>query len=532
MLRKSLFLLFVIALIALLSIAGCGPAEVVEPDNGDETGEENGEEVGPVYGGTLNVIIDAEPPTIDMHVSTTTLVYQVGWHIFEQLYTLDDEFAVIPMLAESMPEISEDKLVYTIKLREGVTFHNGAEMTSADVLASLERWGEISSNGQALFEKVASIDVNGPYELTITLSEPIGTLLVYLAIPNGGAAIYPEDIVSGAGSESIADFVGTGPYTFVEWAPNQYIHLQKYEDYKPVSFPATGYGGEKIAYTDELIISFISDASVRIAGVESGDYHFSDFVPVDEYDRLKDSPGMVAEASQPRGWFSVVFNKQEGILADKLIRQAFLAALDMEPIMDAGYGHRDFWRLDPSIMFKEQIWWSDAGSEYYNQANPERAKELLAEAGYNGEPIRWMTGPLEYNFSLAAANQLEAVGFNIELERMEWATLTDRRSNPEIWDAFSTGFTFRADPTMMAVVRPTYAGWWENEELQSLLDQIALEEDFEVRYDLWEQVQLLFYEEVPTVKIGDYSNLRILRDNVNGFTNLNEIFFWNVWLAE
>jgi peptide/nickel transport system substrate-binding protein len=143
-----------------------------------------------------------------------------------------------------------------------------------------------------------------------------------------------------------------------------------------------------------------------------------------------------------------------------------------------------------------------------------------------------MTGPLEYNFSLAAANQLEAAGFNIELERMEWATLTDRRSNPEIWDAFSTGFTFRADPTMMAVVRPTYAGWWENEELQSLLDQIALEEDFEVRYDLWEQVQLLFYEEVPTVKIGDYSNLRILRDNVNGFTNLNEIFFWNVWLAE
>jgi len=529
MLKKTFLCLLALFLVVTIGLSGCGPTDVVEPD----TDEENGEvETGPVFGGTLNIIIDAEPPTIDMHVSTTTLVYQVGWHIFEQLYTLDDTFDIIPMLAEGMPEISEDKLTYTIKLREGVTFHNGAEMTSADVIASLNRWGEISSNGQALYEKIGSVEAIGPYEISITLTEPIGTLLVYLAIPNGGAAIYPENIVSGAGSESVEEFIGTGPYSFVELVPNQYIRLERYEDYKAVDFPASGYGGEKIAYADELIINFISDASVRIAGVESGDYHFSDFVPVDEYDRLNETPGIKAIASQPRGWFSVVFNKQEGIMSNVLIRQAFLAALDMEPIMDAGYGHRDFWRLDPSIMFKEQIWWSDAGSEYYNQNDPERAQELLAEAGYDGEPVRWMTGPLEYNFSLAAANQLEAAGFNIELERMEWATLTDRRSNPEMWDAFSTGFTFRADPTMMAVVKPTYAGWWENDELQSLLDQISLEEDFQVRYELWEQVQLLFYNEVPAVKIGDYSNLRILRDNVEGFKNLNEIFFWNVWISQ
>ncbi len=282
--------------------------------------------------------------------------------------------------------------------------------------------------------------------------------------------------------------------------------------------------------TQILVFNFIADASVRIAGVEGGDYHFADFVPVDEYDRLKEMPNMDAVPSQPRGWFSVVFNKQEGVMAEQKIRQAFLAALNMEPIMDAGYGHRDFWRLDPSIMFKEQIWWSDAGAEYYNQNDPDRARQLLEEAGYNGEPIRWMTGPLEYNFSLAAQNQLEAVGFNIELERMEWATLTDRRGNPELWDAFSTGFTFRADPTMMVVMRPTYAGWWENEEVQELLAEMSVEEEFEIRYELWERAQEIFYEDVPTVKIGDYSNLRILRDNVKGFQHMNEIFFWNVWL--
>ncbi len=519
MIKKSWLKIFVIVIVSALLFVGCGPDSNNDEGNNDPDAE---------YGGTLEVVIDAEPPTIDMHVSTTTLVYNVGWHIFEQLYTLDEEFDVIPMLAADMPEISEDKLTYSIKLREGVTFHNGDEMTSADVLASLERWGEVSGNGKSLFEKVDSIEADGDYGIVINLTEPIGTVLVYLAIPNGGAAIYPEAIVSGAGAESVDEFVGTGPFEFVEWVPNQYIRVKKFEDYKAVDFDATGYGGAKVAMVDEILFHTISDASVRIAGVEGGDYHFADFVPVDMYEQLRETPGIDAIASQPRGWFSAVFNKQEGIMSDKLIRQAFLAALDMEPIMDAGYGHRDFWRLSPSIMFEEQVWYSDAGAEFYNQGNIERAKELLAEANYDGEPIRWISGPLEYNFSLAAANQLENAGFNIELESMEWATLLDRRGNPELWDAFSTGFTFRADPTMMAVVRPSYAGWWENDDLEALLNEIAIEEDFEVRFELWEEVQELFYEEVPTVKIGDYSNLRIIRDNVEGFANMNEIFFWNV----
>ncbi len=508
----------------VISLFGCTPTGP-EKESESKTAE-------PAYGGALKVIIDAEPPAIDMHVSTTTLVYHVGWHIFEQLYTLNEEFDVIPMLAAEMPEISADKLTYSIKLREGIQFHNGKELTSADVVASLERWGEISSNGKALFKNIDYIEADGSYGLTIKLTQPVGTLLVYLAIPNGGAAIYPEEIVADAGAESVDEFIGTGPFEFVEWVPNQYIKLKKNENYKPVEFAATGYGGAKEAFVDELYFHFIVDASVRVAGVESGDFHFADFVPVDEYDRLKDLPGLVAVASQPRGWFSVVLNKKQGPMANKLIRQAFLAALDMEPIMDAGYGHRDFWRLDPSIMFKEQIWWSNAGDELYNQKDIERAKNLLAEAGYKGEPIRWMTGPLEYNFSLTAKNQLEQAGFNIDLQRMEWATVTERRSNSELWEAFSTGFTFRADPTMMAFLRPSYAGWWENEEVQALLEEMEQNDNFDDRYAAMEKIQEIFYDDVPVVKIGDYSNLRLLGPDVHGFMNMNEIFFWNVWLEE
>ena len=327
----------------------------------------------------------------------------------------------------------------------------------------------------------------------------------------------------------LQEFIGTGPFKFVEWKPNQYIKLARFEEYQPVDFPATGFGGEKIAYVDELHFIPISDEMVRVTSVEGGEYDFADFVPVDEYERLKNLPDIEAVPSAPRAWFAFNFNKKAGIMSNVKMRQAFLAALDMEPILAAGYGDAAFWRVDPSIMLKEQFWWSDVGKEKYDQGDIEKAKQLLEEAGYNGEKIVWMSGPLEYNLSLAAKNQLEKAGFNIDLQSMEWATVAERRNNPELWDIYSTGVTFRPDPTMMVVLSPTYAGWWESPKLLELMDKLAKETDTEKRYEIMKQVQELFYEEVPTVKVGDYANLRIYSKNVKGFKNMNEIFFWNVW---
>ncbi|KKM10773.1 hypothetical protein SY88_11850 [Clostridiales bacterium PH28_bin88] len=520
--KTTLTKLAVLMLLAVFLVTACG-----SPKDGGTAAPG----VDSKMGGSLKVVIDAAPPTLDSHLSTTNLVFQVGWHIFEGLFTLNDKWEVIPMLAKDH-QVSGDGLVYSIALREGVKFHNGKELTSEDVVASLKRWGETSSNGKSIFKSISSVEPDGKYGVKITLSQPTNLLLVFLAMPNGGAVIYPKEIVEAAGAEPVKEFIGTGPYKFVEWVPNQHIKLQRYDDYQPVDFEATGYGGKKVAYLDEILFVPISDAAVRVAGVEGKEYHFADFVPVDEYDRLKSAKGIKAVASQPRGWFAVVFNKKQGIMSDKLIRQAFLAALDMDPIMTAGYGHKDFWRLDPSIMFKEQAWWTDAGADKYNQKNIEKAKQLLTEAGYKGEPVRWMTGPLEYNFSLAAKSQLEKAGFNIDLQSMEWATLTDKRGKPEQWDAFSTGMTARPDPTQMVIVSSSYAGWWENDQLEALMDQLRKESDFQKRYELWKQVQTLFYEEVPAVKIGDYSNLRIYSDEVEGFANKMDLFFWNVWLKK
>jgi peptide/nickel transport system substrate-binding protein len=485
----------------------------------------------PKQGGVMKVIIDAAPPTLDSHLSTTTLVYQVGWHIFEGLFTLGEKSEVIPMLAKDY-KVSKDGLTYTIHLREGISFHNGKEMTADDVAASLKRWGQYSGSGKSIFKNVTAVTAEGKFTVKVTLSEPANLLPVHLAMPQGGAVIYPKEIVEKAGAEPIKEYIGTGPFKFVEWASNQYIRLQRYDGYKVVGGNPNGYGGKKVAYLNELYFYTIADAAVRVAGVESGEYHFSDFVPVDEYSRIKSVKGVRAISSAPRGWFAIVFNKKEGLMTNKKIRQAALAALEMDSIMTAGYGQKDFWRLDPSIMFKEQIWWTDAGSKSYNQNNIAKAKKLLGEAGYKGSSLRWLTGPLEYNFSLVAKGQLEKAGFKVDLQSVEWATLNERRGKAELWDAFSTGMTARPDPTQMVILSPSYAGWWENKELNDLMTRINTETDFKKRFDIWKKVQTLFYEEVPTIKIGDYSNLRIYSDKVQGFANKMDIFFWNVWLKE
>jgi oligopeptide/dipeptide ABC transporter ATP-binding protein len=143
--------------------------------------------------------------------------------------------------------------------------------------------------------------------------------------------------------------------------------MVRFEDYQPVDFPADGFGGKKVTYVDELQFIPISDEAVRLTSVEGGEYDFADFVPVDEYIRLKDHPTIQALPSVPRAWFAFQFNKRAGVMSDVKIREAFLTALDMGPILASGYGDEAFWRLDPSIMLKEQIWWSDVGKEKYNK---------------------------------------------------------------------------------------------------------------------------------------------------------------------
>src|SRR5262245_27111930 len=135
-------------------------------------------------GGVLKVGNLGEPPSMDPHWGTQTITEVLTNHIFEGLYSLDDGYRPIPMLAEALPTVSRDGLTYTIKLRQGIKFHNGKEMTSADVVASLTRWGKRSTYGKTLYTQVADVRAVDPLTIEIKLKEKSAIVVISLAIPS------------------------------------------------------------------------------------------------------------------------------------------------------------------------------------------------------------------------------------------------------------------------------------------------------------------------------------------------------------
>jgi peptide/nickel transport system substrate-binding protein len=274
---------------------------------------------------------------------------------------------------------------------------------------------------------------------------------------------------------------------------------------------------------------------VRLAGVETGEYHHAMFVKQDSYDRIKVLPVIESRIVKPRGWAVAVLNHKAGLMTQKKIRQAFQAALDMEPIMAAGFGSREFYRLDPGLFFPEQPWHSTVAGQLYNQRDKDKARRLLKEAGSAGQPLRWVT-TREYEFmyknALVAKQQLEEVGFAVDLQVVDWATLNQRTQKPELWDVFSTGFVFSADPANHVALRCTFQGWWCNEEKERLLAELQVESDVKKRKAIIDRIQTVFYEDVGSVKLGDYFTLDVARRDLRGeFRTAPRLYFWNSWLA-
>ncbi|TMQ21733.1 MAG: hypothetical protein E6K82_14850 [Candidatus Rokuibacteriota bacterium] len=341
-------------------------------------------------------------------------------------------------------------------------------------------------------------------------------------------------MVDAAGDGPVKTVIGTGPFRFVEHKPDHHIRLARFKDYAARAEPVDGFGGKRTAWVGEILFIPVPDVAVRLAGVETGEYHIALQIQQDQYDRMKTMPGVVPAIIKPEAWSTAVLNHKQGLMTDKRIRQAFQAALDMEPIMAAGFGNKAFYRLDPGLSFPEQPQWhSKMAGELYNQHNPAKARRLLQEAGYAGAPVRWITTK-EYQYmyknALVAAQQLEAVGFKIDLQVVDWATLVQRRNKPEVWDVFSTAITFNPEPAFSTATNCNWPGWWCHDDKEHWLEALGRESDPKKRRAMWEKVQQIFYEDVGRVKYGDFFGLVAVRKEVHDFRPTNETNLWNVWL--
>jgi peptide/nickel transport system substrate-binding protein len=487
----------------------------------------------PRAGGVLKVATIGEPPTLDIPFSTAVITYEIMWHVNEGLFTYDQAFNPVPLLAESHV-VSERGLRHTIALRKGVKFHNGKEMTAADVVPSITRWGRVASLGKPLWKNVESLAARDPYTIVFSLKQPSASLVFGLA--EAHAAIYPKEVVEAAGEGQLKEFTGTGPYRFVEHKPDRHIKLARFKDYAARAEPANGFGGKRVAYVDEILFIPVPETAVRLAGVETGEYHHAMFVKQDSYDRVKALPQLDPRIVKPRGWAVAVLNHKAGLMTQKKLRQAVQAALDMEPIMAAGFGHKAFYRLDPGLFFPEQPWHSTAGGALYNQRDRDKARRLVKEAGYARQPVRWLTTK-EYEFMYknaeVAKQQLEDVGLVVDMQVVDWATLNHRTAKPELWEISSTGLVFSADPANHISLRCSWNGWWCHEEKEQLLGELQRESDPKKRKALVDRIQAIFYEDVGRVKLGDYFTLDVARRDLRGpFRTATRLYFWNSWLAK
>jgi peptide/nickel transport system substrate-binding protein len=185
---------------------------------------------------------------------------------------------------------------------------------------------------------------------------------------------------------------------------------------------------------------------------------------------------------------------------------------------------------------RETPWHTLAGEEYFNIYDVEQATHLLREAEYDGTPVRFMVTQAYrdlYNASIMIAQQLEDVGFTVEVQQYDWAALSQRRDDADVWDLYLTLATFRPDPIMRNLTCEA-AGWWCDDDKEELLKLVQTEGDFEARYAAWEDVQGLFYRQVPRIKLGDTYPVLARSVRVRNFPETTQLqpAFWNSWLDE
>lgn len=475
-------------------------------------------------GGILTIATIGEPPTLDQMISPTDIVGMISQHVFETLYTFDDQWQPRPLLARALPSVSDDGLIYTIPLRAGVSFHDGSAMTANDVVASLTRWLKINAKGKQVAEVVESIKASGDDMVVITLKSRYSPLIATLS---QSSIIMPARVIA----DTLTEFVGTGPYKLKERRPDQFIQLVRFEAYASPDGAPSNYAGRRVALADELRFVPVPDANTRVEGLIAGQFDFADSLPFSAYDRVAASKGAEPVVLHSSGWASLNFNMKEGPLTNKDLRNAVQVALNPSDMMMAAFADDKFYQVDGPYYPQGFVWRTPAGVARYGGGDPEAARALLKKAGYTGTPIRLLTSrQYEFHYKMAqvAKSYLEAAGFKVDLQVTDWATLTTRRADPKQWDIFITHSNFPGDPTMLNTISDTYPGWYATPAKTAAVKAYLAAVTQEEKLAAWAKLQTLLFDEAPLFKVGDFNSLAGRAKGVGGYVPHYWPTFWNV----
>ena len=386
----------------------------------------------PLYGGTLRVALTSDirstNPGVRRDGNTDTVLYHIG----EALVAFKEDLSPAPMLAESI-QISEDGKQYHFTLRQGVIFHNSAEMTSADVVWSWKRLlhdktgyrckGDFDGSGPQKL-RITDITATGKYGVTFTLNKRSSLFLDRMASIQCLAAILHKDSVAEDGSWISP--VATGPYKLKEWKKGQYISLSRFDSYNSRSDKPNGLTGKKTAYFDTLIFQIVPDRIAAKAAIYAGNMDLVFALPlstVKEVTRRATTKCDISVYHQDTlDWTVLLMQNRDPLFKDKRMRRAVAHAISQDLITTfATFGHAPAnGSAVPSLspFFKNLV-------NNWPEYSPEKARALAKEAGYRGQEIIIQANrKYIYMFDNAVAVQamLHAAGFNARIEVYDWVT--------------------------------------------------------------------------------------------------------------
>ncbi|OWT56883.1 hypothetical protein CEY11_18580 [Candidimonas nitroreducens] len=474
---------------------------------------------------TLTVATDAEPSTFDWMASTQGSTQIAGVQVFETLYTVDSSYSPVPMLAAGMPQIGDAGRTYTIPLRSGVKFQDGTPMTASDVVASLQRWGQVSPIGEAMWANVAQISAPTPLSVKIELKQPYDVVRT-LAVPIAPAIIMPKAIVDKYGKSSIndvKDLIGTGPYRLTAWHRGQNYVLNRYDGYSSVDAKPSGLAGRKAASFSKVVVSFVPDSNTRLQSAIGGQYKAILNLPADLYAQVKTAASLKPQIIRPYYAQFLLLNTSKPPFDNVKVRRAAALAINQSALGQLAYGDPELYQLSPGIYPKGMgVLTSGVGADSYDHPDLKKAKQLLSEAGYHGEPVVLMTSTAIswiYNASIVLQSQLTAAGFNVKMKVMDWATMNAHYKQTKTWDMFSTGFGLGyilPTSNLLLTGHFPFDGWYGKGKVAKLLaDWNTAGNDSKKQSEVMNEIQAQFYRDVPAVKIADIASLNAFVPSVD-----------------
>jgi len=495
---------------------------------------------------TLRFIAQSDLRVLDPIWTTAYITRNHGYCVFDNLFAIDAEFAPQPQMVGEH-QVSADKLTYNFKLRDGLGFHDGSPVRGADCVASIKRWTARDALGQTLATVLDEIKPDGDKGFTIKLKEPFPLLIDGLAkVSSLALFVMPERLANTDPFQQVTEMIGSGPFKFVkeEFEPGHQVVYVKNKDYVPRKEPPSWASGGKVAKVDRVEWLYIPDAMTKVAALNNGEADWWENPPPDVWPVLAGNPDVVVTPSDPIGNTGCLrFNHLVPPTNNVKFRQAVQAVANQADFMTAYVGDPKNWKVCPSVFTCGAPMASDAGSAALaGKRDFDKAKKLLAEAGYKGEKVILMDAvdqPLIHTEALVVNDELTKLGLNVELQSMDWGTLVTRRASKEPldkggWNIFPTGWvgTDTLDPSVNVMLRANgesaWFGWPTDDKLEALRTQWLKAGTLDERKKLAAAMQERAFETVPYIPTGIYTQMTAYRKNLKGVMQTPAYLMWNV----